>query len=899
MASVGTVKSVTGVVRVIAENGTERMLSVGDTVNENEKIITGSGEISIALNDGSLMDLASNSGTVLKGDVLNQGSEQTANDEVAALQDALADPNFDPTTDLPATAAGPAAAGGTGNNGHTLTSIDYLNPEAPVESGFDTVGIKQEILQVDDGLYAQIEDEPVVSVFVEIGGESVLEGTSEGAKQVEFIISLDKVFSTDVQVSYQLKSISANNPDDWFAGDLVQTVTIPTGTTTIGVTASVVEDHFDEVDESFEIILLRAEGATINPAADSAVITINDDDTSPVANDDVYTTGEDTALVIPVSGVLVNDTDADGDVLSTISNTAPSNGSVTLNADGSFTYVPDANFNGTDSFEYTITDGYNAPSTATVTINITPDVPTVSVSGSTVEEGSLAKFTVSLSETHESALTVNLSMLSGSADASDFNNTQFFDASGNAIGNNVVFQVGENSAEVYVQTIDNDPPYGEPLENYTVTAALQGGNTSNAQGGITDFSTPPPPSVIGVSISGGNAVEGHAITFTLNQDGVSSQETAVMVEVLSLVGDSAIEGSDYETINTVTVIIPAGLQSATFSVATLIDRLSDNGETFTARIKDVTNLNGNVSIDTATAVGTILDNNNSILLSVDEGLISDTDTDAGLTFTAGTFDLTTFKFSNDLSALQVDSNGAEAGGGVVWTRINDTEITGSTDGGATTALTLTLSASTISAGNTGNVTVTAVLDDSFKHDLVAGKNSINLGNIDVVASNAEGDEGAGTVGVKVIDDIAEVIYVSNTLLLNNVGAIGDGWLVVDEGEDGLGSLIFSGVAPTGLQTLSGESISYESQVDGSLKAIDASGGDVFVLSSSGSDYALELKQIFQSSDPSVDTILDFDVNVADTDGDVHGGHFQVSFDTNNDGVHSIAMNDPTLAALVT
>lgn len=899
MINIGVVKSVIGIVKAIAEDGTERILSVGDSVTENEKIITGSGEISIALNDGSLMDLASNSSSVLNEGMLSQNAEQAANDEVAALQEALTDPNFDPTTDLPATAAGTPGAGAAGNNGHTLTNIDYLNPEAPVESGFDTVGISQESPQADELLHPFIEDEPVVSVSVEISGESVLEGTSEGTKPVEFIISLDKVFSTDVQVSYQLTPISASTPDDWFAGELIQTVTIPAGETTFEVTVNVVEDHFDEENESFDIILLSADGATINPAADSAVITIFDDDTSPVANDDTYTTGEDTALIIPVSGVLANDTDADGDVLNTISNTAPSNGSVTLNADGSFTYVPDANFNGTDSFEYTITDGYNAPSTATVTINITPDVPTVSVSGSTVEEGSLAKFTVSLSEIHESALTVNLGMANGSADSSDYNNTQFFGAGGNPITSSFVFQAGETSLDVYVQTIDNDPPYGEPLENYTVTAALVGSNIAGAQGGITDLSTPPPPPEIGVSISGGNAVEGNAITFTLNQNDVSSKETTATVEILSLVGDSAIEGSDYVTINTVTVIIPAGLQSATFSVATLIDGLSDNGETFTARIIAVTNLNGNVSIDTATALGTILDNNNSILLSVDESLIPDTDSDTGLAFAAGTFDLTTFKFSNDLSALQLDSNGAEANGSIVWTRINDTEITGSTDGGATTALTLTLSASTISAGSTGNVTVTAMLEDSFKHDLVAGKNSINLGNIDVVASNAEGDEGVGTVGVEVIDDIAEVIYVSNTLLLNSVGVIGNGWLVIDEGEDELGNLVFSGVTPTGLQTLGGESISYESQIDGSLKAIDASGDDVFILSSTGSDYALELKQVFQSSDPSVDTILDFDVNVADTDGDVHGGHFQVSFDTNNDGIHSIAMNDPTLDALMT
>ena len=411
MANVGTVQSVTGTVRAIAEDGSERILSVGDTVAENEKIITGDGVIVIAFTDGTIMDLGSNSSIVLNDDVLNQEGAQTAqsresaNDEVAALQDALTNPNFDPTADLPATAAGAPAAGGTGNNGHTVVNVDYLNPDAAVEAGFDTLGINQEFLQANEELPPVLDEPPVVSVSVEVevqidvedpnaipptdgvptgefpvvvsgNGASVLEGTSEGTKPVVFIISLDKVFATDVQVTYQLSPLSASNPEDWFDGDPIQTVTIPAGQTTFEVTVNIVEDHIVEGNESFEIMLINAEGATINPDADSAVITIYDDDTAPEANDDAYTTDEGVTLNIPVSGLLVNDTDEDGDALSAISNTAPSNGSVTLNADGSFTYIPNDGFSGQDSFEYTITDGYNAPSTATVNLTVNPgDTP--------------------------------------------------------------------------------------------------------------------------------------------------------------------------------------------------------------------------------------------------------------------------------------------------------------------------------------------------------------------------------------------------------------------------------------------------------------------------------------------------------------------------------------------
>ena len=59
-------------------------------------------------------------------------------------------------------------------------------------------------------------------------------------------------------------------------------------------------------------------------------------------------------MVISVPGVLGNDTDVDGDTLTSAVATGPSNGSLTLNSDGSFSYAPTADFHGSDSFTYTV-----------------------------------------------------------------------------------------------------------------------------------------------------------------------------------------------------------------------------------------------------------------------------------------------------------------------------------------------------------------------------------------------------------------------------------------------------------------------------------------------------------------------------------------------------------------
>ncbi|MEZ4868830.1 MAG: Ig-like domain-containing protein [Caldilineaceae bacterium] len=116
-------------------------------------------------------------------------------------------------------------------------------------------------------------------------------------------------------------------------------------------------------------------------AADSNVATvtvviggIND---APVAVDDGYATDEDTVLNVPVPGVLSNDSDVDGDTLTSVVVDSPANGSVSLNADGSFSYTPDANFSGNDSFAYQLSDGQANSNIATVTIivNAVNDAP--------------------------------------------------------------------------------------------------------------------------------------------------------------------------------------------------------------------------------------------------------------------------------------------------------------------------------------------------------------------------------------------------------------------------------------------------------------------------------------------------------------------------------------------
>ena len=85
---------------------------------------------------------------------------------------------------------------------------------------------------------------------------------------------------------------------------------------------------------------------------------------------DAYTTPEDTVLSVPTLGVLANDPDGSHSTVNL--GTGPTHGTVVLNANGSFTYTPNANYNGPDQFSYVQTGVLGVTGTALVNITVTP-----------------------------------------------------------------------------------------------------------------------------------------------------------------------------------------------------------------------------------------------------------------------------------------------------------------------------------------------------------------------------------------------------------------------------------------------------------------------------------------------------------------------------------------------
>jgi YD repeat-containing protein/VCBS repeat-containing protein len=102
----------------------------------------------------------------------------------------------------------------------------------------------------------------------------------------------------------------------------------------------------------------------------SDVQLLSQENQPPVATDDSYSVNENGTLTVPAAqGVLANDSDAENDPLHAVLVSGPAHGTLSLQADGSFTYTPSADFFGTDAFTYKDNDGADG-NTASVTLTV-------------------------------------------------------------------------------------------------------------------------------------------------------------------------------------------------------------------------------------------------------------------------------------------------------------------------------------------------------------------------------------------------------------------------------------------------------------------------------------------------------------------------------------------------
>lgn len=207
-----------------------------------------------------------------------------------------------------------------------------------------------------------VDDEPFP--YLEIEDVSAEEQDADRADFI-FVASISPPSALDVTFRAMTADGTATSADgDYEALDLI--FAIPAGQTSVGVPVSVYGDIALETDEVFELRVLDVTNAT--PPDGPAIGTILNDDVAnepPVGRPDGYVVPNPSSAPRPLvvdatEGVLGNDADSEGGVLAAVLVTAPALGTLTLAADGGFTYLPPAAFHGDVVFEYVADDGERA-----------------------------------------------------------------------------------------------------------------------------------------------------------------------------------------------------------------------------------------------------------------------------------------------------------------------------------------------------------------------------------------------------------------------------------------------------------------------------------------------------------------------------------------------------------
>ena len=448
---------------------------------------------------------------------------------------------------------------------------------------------------------------------------------NESAGSATFTVTLSGASATAVTVDYATANGTAIAGSDYT--DTIGTLTFAPGTLTQTVTVPITNDALFEGSETYNVDLSNATVATI--ADGSGLGTITDDETTPVVSIDSPNALEGDAMVFTVSLSNASATDVtvsldtgNGSAVAPGDYTAQAAFLVTIPAGSTSATVnvptiEDALFEGDETFSATISNPSGATiGTATGTGTIADDEaqPSVSIDSAGATEGSPVAFTVSLSGTSATDVTVVLTTANGTAVAPNDYTAQS--------GITVTIPAGSTSVIVNVPT--SDDALFEGSETFTATLSAPTGatlGTATGTGTITDNDAAPV-----VSISGGSAAEGSAVVFTVSLSAASAIDTTVLLDT----GDgSAVAPGDYTAQAALLVTIPAGSTSATVSVPTVDDALFEGDETFTATISNPTG----ATLGTAVATGTITDNDAAPTLSIDDVTVNEAGGTATFTVT--------------------------------------------------------------------------------------------------------------------------------------------------------------------------------------------------------------------------------------------------------------------------
>jgi len=285
-------------------------------------------------------------------------------------------------------------------------------------------------------------------------------------------VAIDDNTSTDEDIAV-IVNVLANDsdPDD----DPLSVASVTQGASgTVGINPDNTVTYTPNPNfNGIDTFTYQAADGTANSNSATVTVTVNNvDNDPPVAVQDSIATDEDMPVVI---NVLANDSDPEGATLSVSSVTQPSNGTV-VNNGTDVRYAPKANFNGSDSFTYTATDGtkYSSITTVTITVSSVNDTPVANSQSVTTAEDAAVDITLTGTDSDGDLLTYSVvagpsnGTLSGNSPNPTYTPNSNFNGS-----DSFTFTVNDGAADSEPATVSitieavNDAP---AADNQAVTA---------------------------------------------------------------------------------------------------------------------------------------------------------------------------------------------------------------------------------------------------------------------------------------------------------------------------------------------------------------------------------------------------------------------------------------------
>ena len=617
---IGTISKVTGAVYVQAADGSRRPVKVGDDLFQGDLLVRSDGSVvEVSFADSTPLVMTGSGELLISAELIEDGRNTAADsalfDETLDAVVAALEGEGDLLDELEAT-----AAGGIGNEGSSFVRLGRIG------YGLEELGLRVAASQGqqvspenadfdnDLQLLQPLDVEPVTPPIVTAPPETpppeppVTPPPENGPPD-----AVDDTTVTDYQTPVNVTVLGNDSDPDGDALTVVDNSEPSNGSAVLnedGTFTYTPDDGFTGTD-SFTYTITDGNGGE-----DTATVTIEvgeapppppplpPENGPPDAVDDTTVTDYQTSVKVTVLG---NDSDPDGDALTVVDNSEPSNGSAVLNEDGTFTYTPDDGFTGTDSFTYTITDGNGGEDTATVTIEVggappPPPPPPENGPPDAVDDTTVTDYQTP----------VNVTVLGNDSDP-DGDALTVVDNSEPSNGSAVLNEDG-----TFTYTPD-DGFTGTDSFTYTITDGNGGEDTATVTIEVGEAPPPPPPVEAVVELSGDASVveaDGALLEHTIslvdqNGDPLVLADGETITLTLSYTTIDGVDGIESEDLSTqqVTITLTGNGSDSSFTVSNVVadDALAEGTEGYTVSIASVdggTNSFGSVTISETTNSGT-------------------------------------------------------------------------------------------------------------------------------------------------------------------------------------------------------------------------------------------------------------------------------------------------------